>query len=71
MDITDSLRSMRLREQDMERAVIRVLQTWPLFALEIASSLGEDQREVANAIVRCENGGLIVPVKPEGRYSLA
>ena len=71
MDIIGSLRSMRLREQDMEHAVLRALQAGPLFALEIASSLGADQREVADAVMRCHNGGLIVLTKTDGPYSLA
>ena len=71
MDITDSLRRMRLREQEMEHAVMRALQARPLFALQIAASLGEDQREVADAVVRCHTGGLIALAKRDGPYSLA
>jgi hypothetical protein len=71
MDIRDSLRRMRLREQEMEHAVMRTLQTTPLFALEIASSLGEDQREVAEAVTRCHSGGLILLIKRDGPFSLA
>jgi hypothetical protein len=71
MDITDSLRRMRLREREMEHAVMRALQAGPLFALQIALSLGEDQREVADAVMRCHSGRLIVLTKPDGPYSLA
>lgn len=71
MDITDSLRSMRLREQYMEHAVLRALQAGPHFALEIASSLGADQQEVADAVARCHNGALIVLTRSDGPYSLA
>lgn len=51
---------IRIREDYMERVVLQAVTQRPLYALEIASLLGEDRREVADAVERCHNSGSIV-----------
>lgn len=70
MNNDPSLKSIRLREQHLEAVVLRALRAMPLYALEVASLVDEDESQVARAVERCYNGGVIV-ARPGGRFSLA
>jgi len=54
----------------MEARVIAELRQQPLYALELASALGEDRREVAAAVERLEAGGVVCVPRRHARFQL-
>jgi predicted transcriptional regulator len=61
----------REREKDLETRVIAELRQQPLYALELATALTEDKREIARALVRLGSAGVVCVPKRNVRFQLA